>query len=193
MINEENRSLRLKNISFICKLRQSTYDNKIKWETIYKDHEICVFTATHKITDKKELFFSIRCNTLNIDDPTNSLRVFLNISDEKPPVKSSSEIIKKLNQKDYPILKMLIKLLKDKFLEKKIIELLSPIKDINDFENYKKGVVHNLDKSIDKLNVYEIMPLLEIREKILNSKSFKDVSDLLFNAHQIIEKIKKLK
>lgn len=191
--NIENRSERIKSIKLIHQLRKDTYNDKLKWDILYRDKNnvVITFSTFYKITENKKIIFILRCEEGSKINDHNILRVTWKTNNLKPPVSSATLNIRNMSLNDYPSLIQLIKLLRNIYLEKKPKHLSIVA---NDLEEYKyqsidiiKDMINDLTNTIDKEE--RKIQLNYIMDEILNSKTFDEVNDLLFNAYSTTKDI----
>lgn len=182
---------KLKNIKLIHKLRTDTYDGKLTWEILYRDVNVTTFKYVYKITDNKELTFSVRCEDRSVDKDGNVLRAILRTKNLKPPISDKVSSIKTITLLEYPSLIQLIKILKDTYLEKPpILTNKSTTLKHDNFKDYKehsiitvKDIINNLPDS--RYKVEKFGELYQIIDDMYDSDNVDDINKLLFVAYKI--------
>ena len=182
-----NRSDKIKNIKLISQLRNNTNKDKLKWDINYQNDTISTYISTYKITENKELCFTLRCEDNTKIEDRNVLRVLLRIKNLKNPSSNKTTIIKSISLNEYPSLIQLIKILRTKYSNKEFNTIVTD--NIDEYKVHISEVIRDMINDLPKNdNRFETFSeLYDVLDEIFKSTTIEEINDLLFKAYKIRE------
>jgi len=191
----KSRGEKLKNIKLISNITTDTINNKLSWRLAFLDEDMSTFQSSYKITNNKELFFSLRCDLPVTNNGKYILRVLLKTDNPYSVVKSKTEVIKTLDTRVYHSLIYLVKFLVSKFLDKSadktndtgFTDNSGDIISCNDFSDYKKEIVKIVNKYRDKFSKDSVQykDINKLIQSMILTTDYDEIGNLMFRAHEI--------
>jgi len=198
-VNE--RQEKLKNIKLLSTILQHTEEGKLNWECTLSDDNLSTFLSFYKLTDLKQLTFSVRSTNGSKKRDDNVFRVLFKKKLKTGNVSHDTSVIKTLYLNEYPSLIALIKKLNRKYLDRDfnadpISTVGTKVVMLDDIDQYKEEVLTILKQQIravpierDWQNEYGV--IFDAYDAVKKAKTYEEINDWMFKASQSYARIPK--